>query len=125
MPVIRSSEHFYGRPYPLVEASYTIGWQGRTEADGGSSFVVISRSLLIGSYKVVERFPLSEDGWAGAWQALIEVSPATAEKVRARLRERADEDRFSEQQSSESSEIVALDARSLGCLRGSHCSAGT
>jgi hypothetical protein len=115
MPVIRSYEQYQGEAYPALDGiTPTIGWQWRTEKKGGPAFAVINRTLL-GSYKVQQRFPLTEDGWASAWQALVRLSPGNAVKIEARLRARAVEDRVRERESG-ASETAELDARSLASL---------
>ncbi len=88
MPVISPSEQIPGVPYRLLNGlKPTIGWQFRPPAKGGPAFVILRRSGL-GSLKVVESFPLTEDGWAGAWQSLDTQNPAAARKVLAILRDR-------------------------------------
>jgi hypothetical protein len=46
--------------------------------------MIIRRSGL-GSFKVVESFPLTEDGWASAWQSLTRQNPAAIPQVLAAL----------------------------------------
>ena len=88
MPVIAPSEEFADTPHPLVDGlSPTIGWQFRPQRKGGPAFTIIRRSAL-GSLKIVETFPLTEDGWAGAWQSLIQQNPAAVPKALATLRAR-------------------------------------
>jgi hypothetical protein len=117
MPVIRSSEQFIGSPYPLLDGvTPVIGWQGRPDAKGGPVFVIMSRTML-GSYKVVDRFPLTEEGWAKVWKALVKLSPAAAGKVQSTLAARIAEDRALQQGFVPSPEVAELDARSLACLR--------
>jgi len=88
MPDIAPSEELADTPYPLVEGlSPTIGWQLRTQRKGGPAFMIIRRSTL-GSLKVVETFPLTEDGWASAWQSLTQQNPAAVPKALAALRAR-------------------------------------
>jgi hypothetical protein len=115
MPAIRPVEQVTSVPYPLLDGvSPTIGWQFRPQAKGGPAFMIIRRSGL-GSLKAVESFPLTEDGWASAWQALITQNPAAAPKVLERLRAReADALR---PDSPHSREVTELDARSLVSLR--------
>ena len=61
-----------GGAYPLLDGlSPTIGWQFQPPAKGGPSFVILRRTGL-GGLKVVGSFPLTEDGWAGAWQSLVD-----------------------------------------------------
>jgi hypothetical protein len=70
MPVISPSERDLGGAHPLLDGvSPTIGWQLQPQAKGGLSFVILRRTGL-GGLKVVESFPLTEDGWAHAWQSL-------------------------------------------------------
>src|SRR5262249_1755856 len=89
MPGIWPGEWYDGSPFPLLDGvSPTIGWQNRPEAKGGPVFVVLARSAL-GPLKVTGRFPLTEDGWAQAWQALVTRNPDVAGKVRAVLLARA------------------------------------
>jgi len=81
MPNIGPSEQVEAVPYPLMDGiSPTIGWQFRSRANGGPAFVIIRRSSF-GLLKVVESFPLTEDGWAAAWQFFIKRNPYAAEKV--------------------------------------------
>jgi hypothetical protein len=116
MPVIRPSERFIGQPYPLLDGpTPVVGWQGRPDAKGGPVFVIMSRSML-GSYKVVDRFPLTEEGWAEAWKALVKLSPAAAGKIRATLASRTAEDRALQRRFEPSPEVAELDSRSLACL---------
>ena len=113
MPVIRRDVRYAGVPYPVEDrVSPTIGWQWRAEAKGGPSFAVMSRTIL-GSFKVLERFPLTEDGWAEAWGALVKLNPRGAKKVLATLAARAAE----ELASGPSPALAELDGRSLACLR--------
>ena len=87
-PSIGSSEQIVDVPHPLVDGiSPTIGWQFRPRAKGGSAFMIIRRSAL-GSLKVVEGFPLTEEGWASAWQSLIKQDPSAAAQVLAALKAR-------------------------------------
>jgi caspase domain-containing protein len=89
MPDIAPSEEFADTPHPLVDGlSPTIGWQFRPQRKGGPAFMIIRRGTL-GSLKVVETFPLTEDGWASAWQSLIQQNPAAVPKILAILRARA------------------------------------
>ncbi len=114
MPVIGPSEQYMAIPYPLLDGvSPTIGWQWQSKSKGGPAFVIIRRGAL-GTLKVVERFPLTENGWASAWQALVTQNPAAAPKVLAKLRARdADAARLSP----DFRELNELDARSLASLR--------
>jgi hypothetical protein len=88
MPNIGPDEQPEAVPYPLIDGiSPTIGWQFRPRADGGPVFMIIRRSPF-GSFKVVESFPLTEDGWVAAWQSFIRRDPSAAEKVLTALKGR-------------------------------------
>lgn len=85
MPVILPREQAPGAPYPLLDGiSPTLGWEFRPPAKGGPAFVVIRRTGL-GSLKVVDSFPLTQDGWARAWHALARQNPAAVPQILARL----------------------------------------
>jgi len=89
MPVIRPGEMYDGPPHPLVDGvSPTIGWQKQPEARGGPVFVIIARTRL-GTLRAAGRFPLTEDGWDQAWQALVKANPVAAGKAWAVLAARA------------------------------------
>lgn len=93
MPVIRPGELDDGAPHALLEIpGSTLGWQLRPGTDAGPVFVIIARTSL-GFLRVADRFPLTEAGWAQAWQALVTLSPDAAGKVGAALVARAAEDR--------------------------------
>ena len=88
MPSIGSSEQIPEVPHPLTDRiSPTIGWQFRPGVKGGHAFMIIRRSAL-GSLKVVESFPLTEEGWASAWQSLITRNPAAVLPVLTALKSR-------------------------------------
>jgi transposase len=85
MPVILPSEQVPGAPYPLLDGiSPALGWEFRSSARGGPAFVIVRRTGL-GSLKVVESFPLTEDGWARAWQSLARQNPAAVPQILATL----------------------------------------
>jgi hypothetical protein len=118
MPVILPSEQVPGAPYPLLDGpSPTLGWDFRPPAKGGPAFVIVRRTGL-GSLKVVDRFPLTEDGWARAWQALVMQNPAAVPQILARLWAReADRARLRTREA-DSREAAELEARALVSLRG-------
>jgi hypothetical protein len=118
MPLIRSFEQYVGAPYPLQDgASLTLGWQWRTERKGGPAFALISRNL-VGAYKIREAFPLTEEGWAQAWDLLVALSPGRAAGARQVLAERAVADRARQEEAGETPELIALDVESLAPVRG-------
>src|SRR5215470_14183154 len=79
-PDVQSHELYRGIPNLLMIASghhYSIGWQDDRKA--GPSFVV-ARVSRLDAIKVIERFPLTEQGWASAWRKLsaLDVTAASA-----------------------------------------------
>ena len=92
MPVPRAGERTQNAPFMLTDGGrYTIGWRFWPAQSGGPSFVTLHRNAL-GSLRVVERYPLTEEGWAAAWRALLSLEPATARRVLRALAERAGAD---------------------------------
>jgi putative oligomerization/nucleic acid binding protein len=88
MPYIPSRGYAALIPHPLVEGlNPTIGWLLWPRAKGGSSFVIIRRTAF-GTFKAVQSFPLSEDGWVSAWQAFSAQSPAGILQALATLKAR-------------------------------------
>ena len=88
MPVIGPGEQLEGTPRPLLDGlSLMIGWQFRPSGKGGPAFVIIRRSVF-GGLKVVERFPLAEDGWARAWQSFTSLNSGAVPRVLATLQAR-------------------------------------
>ena len=108
MPSVPSSELYRGTPRLLLDSGvrHSIGWQDHRQA--GPSFVVTQPSSV--RVKVAERFPLTETGWANAWQALVRCDPGAAEAIAAVLAKR-------EAARSAAAAITALNARSLLVLR--------
>lgn len=118
MPVILPSEQVPELPYPLLDRlSPTLGWHFRSAAKGGPSFVIMRRAGL-GSLKVTESFPLTEQGWASAWQSLVRQNPAAAPQVLATLTAREADAARLRTPEADSGEVFELDARSLVSLRG-------
>lgn len=108
-PVVKPEELWLDAPKVLVDGGrYAVGWQRWPEKKGGPSYVTVRRSAL-GTLKVVERYPLTDEGWTQAWHAFVKFEPAMAEKVRAVLAHSAEAD-------SGFAERKKLDARSLAYL---------
>jgi len=84
---------------------------------GGPAFVVLRR-VGLGALKVVESFPLTEDGWASAWQSVARQNPAAAPQMLATLKARAADAARLRTPDADSAEVSELDARSLVSLRG-------
>jgi hypothetical protein len=109
MPGVPDAQLYRGTPYLLDsgERSHSVGWQDDRKA--GPSFVV-TRQRMLGRIKVTERFPLTEQGWAGAWQALSDRDADAAAAIAAMLAKREAARRAA-------AGLAALDAESLRCLR--------
>jgi hypothetical protein len=118
MPVILPSEQVPGAPHPLLDGiSPTLGWEFRPPAKGSPAFVIVRRTGL-GSLKVVDSFPLTEDGWARAWQSLVRQNPAAVPQVLARLGAREATMARLRTRDADSREAAELEARALVSLRG-------
>jgi hypothetical protein len=89
VPAIEEDEIWPGTPNVVIDQGhYTIGWQGWPDSKGGPGFVTLRRGAF-GSVKLVDRYPMTEDGWSRAWQELVTLDPATADAARAALDHRA------------------------------------
>lgn len=74
-----------GSPHLIVDGGqrYTLGWQdSRTD---GPCFVVARLGFM--RDKVLDRFPLTADGWAQAWAALVGLDAGAAQAVAERVQE--------------------------------------
>jgi hypothetical protein len=89
MPTIDVSK--LGGRYPVLFADnggilrHCIGWQRSAESPDGACFFVGKTSVITGGAKVLERFPLTEAGWADAWRRLVELDRSAAEAIIRRL----------------------------------------
>jgi hypothetical protein len=84
MPVVPATDLYRGSPYLLVQFGqrYSIGWQ---EARKDGPCFVIARISRLDTAKVVDRFPMTEAGWAKAWRALVRLDADAARASAARL----------------------------------------
>jgi hypothetical protein len=85
---------------------YFIGWLPRSASEGGTAFAIVRCSVL-GQLKALECFPLTEHGWAQAWQALVRIDRDAAEKARPVLAEQA-------RQTQDNAELDELSAATIG-----------
>ena len=87
MPAVRADTLWRGgTPYLLTDAGrHSLGWQD-TRKDG--PVFVLVRINVMDTRKVLDRFPLTEDGWARAWAALLKLDPAAARAVAGELQAR-------------------------------------
>lgn len=109
MPTVRPADISRGRPSLLLESGlkHSLGWQEDRKA--GPIFVIV-RLTQLDKIKVMERFPLTEQGWAEAWRALSDLDVSAAAAVAARLEQTEAGRRAVEA-------LAALEAESLRCLR--------
>ncbi len=108
-PLVRSDELWQGTPNVLfADGRYTIGWLGRPEKKGGPVFVTVRQGMFDGR-KIVERYPMTDEGWSKAWRAFVRLDPATASKVYRRYSPAA-------RNVTGTGARGELDARSLSCL---------
>jgi hypothetical protein len=70
--------------FPVTGRRYTVGWQDSKKA--GPCFLVVRTSVF--GEKILDRFPLTQDGWSRAWAALVELDTGAAQAVAKILQER-------------------------------------
>jgi hypothetical protein len=107
MPIVPSSEVYRGMPRLVLDGGvrYCLGWQRDRKA--GPSFVVAKLSPRV---KVIQRFPMTEEGWAQAWESLVGYDTAAAKAIAAHFAEREVRKRASDK-------LAALNAQSLCLMR--------
>jgi len=108
MPVVPPADLYRGTPDLIVQFGqrYSIGWQ---DARKDGPCFVIARISRIDTIRVVDRFPMTEAGWAKAWRALVRLDAAAARAVAAKLAARAAQERAL-------AELAELNAASLAYL---------
>ncbi len=117
MPSVPQDDLYSGPPYLLDDDAairHSIGWHKDRRAGAG---FVLARKNSTGSAKVIERFPLTEEGWTGAWQALSGLDESAAATVAATLAKRAGERAGAARR--------ALDAESLHVVRSAVFNGGS
>ena len=104
MPSVAPGMVYRGSPELLVDydVHYSLGWQDRRK--DGPSFVLVRTRWFGGPVKA--RFPLTEQGWEDAWQALSSADPSAAAAVAAKLARQAERDNTA-------AALAALDQESL------------
>jgi hypothetical protein len=87
MPAVTPGTLWRGSPYLIARAGqrYTLGWQDAKQ--DGPCFVV-TRTTVMDSVKVLDRFPLTEDGWARAWATLVKLDAGAAQAVAKAIQQR-------------------------------------
>jgi hypothetical protein len=90
MPSMPDSDLYSGATFLLADddaaVRHSIGWDKDRKAGPG---FVVARKRASGRATVIERFPLTEEGWAGAWQALSSLDESAAAAVAASLAKQA------------------------------------
>ncbi len=89
MPVIRGHER---NPWPSPLAADgkrpVLGWQFANPRNGGPCFVIMRQSALT-SWKILERFPLTEQGWEAAWRRFASMADAPIRETLEAIQSRA------------------------------------
>jgi Short C-terminal domain len=108
MPTVPADKLYRGTPDLLLDygVKHSLGWQDYRRV--GPSFVMVRLGWSRTAVKA--RFPLTEQGWESAWQALSSADPSAAEAVAAKLAAQAARDSAAAAQ-------AALDHDSLCHLR--------
>jgi hypothetical protein len=116
MPDVPQAQIYRGMPHLLVSdgVRHSLGWQDRK---AGPSFV-IARLDRLETTRVIMRFPLTEQGWADAWQALCEIDASAAAAIDASLAQLRASGRVA-------AELTSLDSESLCTLRHVTMSGGS
>jgi Short C-terminal domain len=87
-PVPTVDELWADVPFALLQGiRHSIGWQNWSEKKGGLRFVTLRLGRL-GVYKPVNRYPMTDEGWAEAWREFAALDLAAAERVREMLIQR-------------------------------------
>ena len=68
--------------------------------------------------KVLDRFPLTEDGWARAWATLVKLDAVAAQEVAKTLGEWRAAQAAKMVETERQAQVAELEARALGSLRG-------
>ena len=102
-----NSRHTGPRIIAPAGGKHLIGWELR-DRKGDGAFVVI-RCTVFDDLKVIEWFPLTGDGWRQAWQALVRIDAAAAERAQPMLAEQASQARAS-------ADLTELEAATISYL---------
>jgi hypothetical protein len=122
-PQIEPRELSTGGPVVLgmqsaeISWKHALGWEDRPERRGGPCFIIV-KATFTGSFRVVERFPMTSRGWAQAWKALVKLDRDGAVKALAALADRAGA-------AATRAELAEVTARSIGVLADARYIPGT
>jgi len=121
-PQIEPREMSTGGPVVLERGAgagwkHALGWEDRSERRGGPCFIIV-KATFTGSFRVIQRFPLSDAGWRQAWKALVGLDRDGAAKVLEALADRADA-------AGRKAELARLAAQTIGVLADARYIPGT
>lgn len=68
---------------PVTGQRYTLGWQDAKK--DGPCFLLVRTGVM--GEKILDRFPLTQDGWGRAWAALVKLDAGAAQAVAKILHE--------------------------------------
>jgi hypothetical protein len=83
MPVVSDTLWRSPNLIPVAGQRYTLGWQ---DAKKDGPCFLLARTGVMGD-KILDRFPLTQDGWARAWSALVKLDVGAAQAVAKALRD--------------------------------------
>lgn len=99
---------------PVTGQRYTLGWQD-VKKDGPC--FLVARIGVMGE-KILDRFPLTEDGWVRAWSALVTLDAGAARAVGNVLQEWQAGQAALTASAERQAQVDELEGRALGSLRG-------
>jgi hypothetical protein len=105
-PIIMVAEWGDWAQLLIEDRHLSIGWQNRPAKKGGPCYLVGKMSAVLGSTKVEERFPFTDDGWAKSWRFLMRNDNTLASRIRDELATRAEAERVRQ-------DVARLDASAL------------
>jgi hypothetical protein len=111
-PQIEPREMSTGGPVVLERGAgaswkHALGWEDRPERRGGHCFIIVKATFT--SFRVIQRFPMSDAGWRQAWKALVELDRDGAAKALEVLADRAGAAR-------RKADLARLAAQTIGVL---------
>ena len=112
-PQIEPRELSTGGPVvlePIAEASWkhALGWEDRPGRRGGRCFIIV-KATFAGSFRVIQRFPMTDAGWRQTWKALVGLDRDGAAKALEVLADRAGA-------AGRKAELAMLAAQTIGVL---------
>jgi hypothetical protein len=121
-PQIEPREMSTGGPVVLergaeVSWKHALGWEDRPGRRGGPCFIIV-KATFTGSFRVIERFPLTDAGWSRAWKTLVKLDRDGAVKALEVLADRADA-------AGRKAELARLAAQTIGVLADARYIPGT